>query len=221
MASIDEVEEENRISRSASNAGITVICNDRVVLFRDKSYLTGWGSKPVPAFHNQYLPIAGVVKFSSPNSENLPLTTTKRGLDLSAKIYWHTLEYIKEGIKRFTDFTNQWKGNEDEVKEYFKKAEYIDPIKMINEDKEAKWKSVPKSKFNEKRINPNLPKPERRNTKVRITYYREKEEVELVGEFIYGDSLASPSDIGEYAFQKIYELAKKNSKWLVAISLII
>ncbi|WP_020537681.1 ATP-binding protein [Lewinella cohaerens] len=210
LASIDEVEEENRLSRSAANAGITIICNDRIVLFRDKSHITGWGSKPVPSFHNQFLPIAGIVRFSSANSENLPLTTTKRGLNLSAKIYWYALEYIKEGVKKFTDFTNQWKGKESEVKSFFEKATYQDPIKMINENEEkVSWRAVPKGRFNEKRVNPSLPKPARRNTKVRITFYREKEEVKLVAEYIYGDSAANPSDIGDFAFEKQYELAKE------------
>ncbi len=209
LASIDEVEEENRLSRSASNAGITVICNDRVVLFRDKSHITGWGSKPVPSFHNQFLPIAGIVKFSSSTSENLPLTTTKRGLDLSSKIYWYTLDYIKEGIKRFTDFTNQWKGKEQEVKPYFDKAKYKDSIKLIDTQEGSNWRTVPKGKFNEKRINPSLPKPIRRNTKVRITYYREKDEVELVAEYIYGDPSANPSDVGNYTFEKLYLSAKE------------
>ncbi|MEL6699814.1 MAG: ATP-binding protein [Bacteroidota bacterium] len=202
LASVDEVEEENRLSRSAYNAGITVICNDRVVLFRDKSRITGWGMKPVPSFHNQFLPIAGIVMFNSKNSENLPLTTTKRGLDLSAKIYWYTLDYIKDGLKRFTDFTNQWKGKEDEVAQFFKGATYKDPIKMIENESTEKWRAVPKGKHNEKRVNPSLPKPARRNTKVRITYYREKDEVKLLGDYLFGDPNVNPSEIGTATFEK-------------------
>lgn len=209
LASIDEIEEENRLNRSLANAGITVICNDRVVLFRDKTRITGWGSKPVPAFHNQFLPIAGIVKFSSSTSENLPLTTTKRGLDLSAQIYWFTLEYIKEGIKKFTDFTNQWKGKEEDVREFFKKAEYKDSIELIDSETTTDWRAVPRGQHQGKRVNPKLPKPPRRNTKVRITYFREKEEVKLVGEYVFGDSSIEPSVIGNHCFDQVLESARK------------
>lgn len=202
LASVDEIERENKQSRSSSNAGITVICNDRIVLFRDKGRVAGWGNKPVPAFHNQFICIAGIVRFTSKESLNLPLTTTKRGLDLSSPVYWYALEYMKEGLKKFTDFTNQWKGREKEkeVSKIFEKAVYKDSLEIIKSTEEEKWRKVPKAKYDDVRINPPLPKPENRNTKARITYFKEKEDVSLVAEYLFGDSSANPSDVGSRCF---------------------
>ena len=48
MASDDDIDEMNESKRSSYEAGVTVVCNDRVVLYNDKSGLTGWGYKRSP-----------------------------------------------------------------------------------------------------------------------------------------------------------------------------
>ena len=55
MASEDEIDEMNEAKRTSSDAGITVVCNDRVVLYNDKSGLTGWGTNGVPHYHTQFI----------------------------------------------------------------------------------------------------------------------------------------------------------------------
>lgn len=44
----EDIDDENSLRRSSSDAGWTVVCNDRVVLYNDKSHLTGWGEGGVP-----------------------------------------------------------------------------------------------------------------------------------------------------------------------------
>ena len=86
VKSDEEIDEINKSHRSSADAGWTVICNDRVVLYNDKTHLTGWGEGGIPKYHTQFIGIKGVVSFKSTNPKLLPTTTTKRGIDLSSEI---------------------------------------------------------------------------------------------------------------------------------------
>lgn len=83
----EDIDDENNLKRSSSDAGWTIVCNDRVVLYNDKTHLTGWGEAGVPQYHTQFIGIRGIVIFESNNPKNLPMTTTKRGIDTSSNIY--------------------------------------------------------------------------------------------------------------------------------------
>ena len=61
------------------DAGWTIICNDRAVLYCDRTELTGWGDAGVPRYHTQFIAISGIVEFQSNDAAKLPTTTTKRG----------------------------------------------------------------------------------------------------------------------------------------------
>jgi hypothetical protein len=54
-----EAEEETR--GTSDDAGWTVACNDRVVIWKDKTRLTGWGEATVPNYHGQFIAISGIV----------------------------------------------------------------------------------------------------------------------------------------------------------------
>lgn len=104
------------VKNSSANAGWTVVCNDRVVLYCDKTTQTGWGELPVPKFHNQFIQISGIVYFESEDARLLPTTTTKRGVDANNPLYQEVKNRMREGTKRFTDFTNKWKGKEGDIR---------------------------------------------------------------------------------------------------------
>lgn len=82
-----EIEEETQSSTGREQAGISVICNDRVVLLHDRTIKTGWGDGGVPQFHPQFRAIAGLVILTSNNAEQLPLSTTKRDLDVGSDVF--------------------------------------------------------------------------------------------------------------------------------------
>jgi len=71
----DETEDEIQGRSNKENAGWTVVCNDRVVLYCDKTRLTGWGEAGVPNYHSQFIAISGVVVFKSNDATQLPVTT--------------------------------------------------------------------------------------------------------------------------------------------------
>lgn len=204
LASEAEIEDENKIPRRSDNAGWTIICNDRVVLHRDKSKKTGWGLSPVPQYHTQFIAIAGAVIFKSENSLNLPVNTTKRGLDTSSEIYFHVLDQMKFGMKKFTDFTNHWKGREEETTKWFEQMETVDP-QVLNEMPEVKWVTVPRTNGTELRNNVDLPRPPQTNRKRRISFLREQQEVELAGNYLFDDPKADTSAIGHRCFDIVLE----------------
>lgn len=67
-------------------AGWYVLCNGRVVVFADKTELTGWGDS-APQFVSKFRGFVGIVFFFSKNPELLPWTTTKRGLHRESRVY--------------------------------------------------------------------------------------------------------------------------------------
>jgi len=78
-------------------AGWYIYCNDRLMVERDKTNLTGWeGGKKyyddsgVQKFHNKVAMFRGIVFFSSEDSTALPMTTTKWGIDVNSTIFKQT-----------------------------------------------------------------------------------------------------------------------------------
>ena len=210
LASESEIGKELLTPRTRDNAGWTVICNDRVVLHRDKTEITGWGVGNVPKYHSQFIAISGIVRFLSNNSLKLPLNTTKRGLDTSSPVYWQAHKRMMEGLKKFTAFTNHWKGREGETNAYFKNMSPKDAIEVPEALPQEKWKTVRGSQGTEKRFTPELPKPRRKvDPKRRISFYRLKEEIELLGEFFFDDPKSSPAEIGNRCFEDALEKAKE------------
>lgn len=90
---------------SPSDAGWNIICNGRTVVEKNKDNLTGWEveylldeegnidsdlketDKKLPAFHNDYARFRGYIYLDSYNANNLPLNTTKDGLDKQHPVY--------------------------------------------------------------------------------------------------------------------------------------
>jgi hypothetical protein len=208
-ASNDEIEHElegDFAKSSSENAGITVICNDRVVLYCDKSYLTGWGELPVPKYHTQFIAIAGVVHFRSNNPILLPVTTTKRGLDTSSALYAEVKNKIKEGLKIFTSFTNNWKTPSEE------RSKLFDNTLKINVLKPGQAKSSHITLSRTKRDDPGhyqiptLPKPndEIREKFIVISFQREREKVEGIANYFLSGQAKSAAEVGGWCFDEIY-----------------
>jgi hypothetical protein len=85
-----------------------LLCNDRAVIVGDKGRITGWGDG-IPLYHPQFAIITGIIEFRAKRAEKLPVTTTKRALDTSSNVWLESLVKMKEGIRVWIDYTNQWK----------------------------------------------------------------------------------------------------------------
>jgi hypothetical protein len=216
IISEEEIDAENEGRRSSADAGITVICNDRVVLYNNKDYLTGWGEAGVPSYHTQFIGIRGVVVFRCDNPIKLPMTTTKRGIDLSSPIYFQVKERIREGLKIFTDYTNKWKGRTEEERKVSSQTPSVDMKELLESHQEIEKKmtvsfSARNGEFLSK---PKLPLP-----KVEIQYHfirfsKPSSQIEEVTKYIYGEPRPdlSPSNIGERCFDRVCEESRRGKQ---------
>jgi len=96
---------EDSSDNSEDYDGWHVVCNGRVVLFGDKTSLTGWGDG-IPKWHPQYTGFTGFLFFSSTDASRLPMTTTKRNIDPDTPVYVAARAKLKEPARTWTKFTN-------------------------------------------------------------------------------------------------------------------
>jgi hypothetical protein len=207
MPSPTEIDDELNSRRRYHDAGWTIICNDRVVVYNDKTKLTGWGEANVPNFHNQFMGISGVVMFYTDDPWKLPLTTTKRGLEGGSELYLSVKNYMREGTKKFTTYTNEWKSFPEEEKQISGKAQSktITELMSVRTDGPG-WKTVRGS--NALRFDPDLPKPPRDSKKRIIHFARPAEEISLIAEYLFEDDSIDPSKVGVECFERLLEEAK-------------
>ena len=128
----ERVEDEWKIE----NAGWYVLCNGRVVVFGDRSDLTGWGVG-LPQFVSKYRGFVGIVFFFSEHPESLPWTTTKRGLNKETSAYQlarNKMALLARPVLSFLN--NMYPGGKDEeepeerrIADTMKKADIAEVIK--------------------------------------------------------------------------------------------
>jgi hypothetical protein len=80
--------------RGGSDAGWWIFCNDRLLLMREKSRLTGWGEN-LPNYHPQYREFRGYAYLSAAETAALPWNTTKTGIDEESRVWRQVQAQIK------------------------------------------------------------------------------------------------------------------------------
>ena len=209
----EELDDGTEGRRRREDAGWTIVCNDRVVLYNDKTHLTGWGEAGVPSYHTQFIGIKGIVTFESTNPEELPMTTTKRGVDLSSSIYADVKNKMRDGLKTFTQYTNVWKGRISEERTHSKGAQSIPYTKILEADDAFRESYGIRAKKYAGAIvfKPELPKPKQDKPYVIIRYSKPREDVITLHEFFYKDNSLplNPSEIGAKCFDILLEQSKE------------
>jgi hypothetical protein len=212
IPSQDEVtDEQEEKTYSSLEAGWTVLCNDRAVLFCDRTELTGWGEANVPRYHTQFIAISGIVEFKSADASKLPTTTTKRGIDLSSRLYLQVKNKMREGMRIFTDYTNKWKTRADESRRQIQAA---GPPLSFEEIKTASG-HLPFSQTKTqapggKQYRPQLPMPGGAQPRTRrISFVRDVEEVRSVADYLFDEPDTDPSRVGEECFSLILKETSK------------
>lgn len=159
----------------------------------------------MPQFHPQFRAIAGLVILASNNAQQLPLSTTKRDLDVGSDVFLKVRQACIEGIKIFTNFTNSWKGMEADAAEFFEQAPQRDARREIRlaHDHGIAVRGM----ANAKKYRPVLPLPESK-TKRRISFVRELADIEAVSSFIFNEKDIRPTDVGGACFDRALKEAK-------------
>ena len=204
----DELDKEQEGKRSSKDAGWTVVCNDRTVIYRDRSELTGWGEAGVPKYHTQFIAISGIVEFKSKDPSALPTTTTKRGIDASSPLYLQVKNKMREGMKVFTAYTNQWKSKAKESEKHSDKCGFLSLADLKEKTKALPFRGT-QTLSHGKQHKPALPSPSTRGSnKCWIKYSKDKDEVNTVAEYIDQPDM-SPDEIGEECFDRIFKGATR------------
>jgi hypothetical protein len=206
----DQSQENYKERYSSADAGWTVICNDRTIVYCDKTSLTGWGISGVPQYHFQFIAISGIVVFSSEDASLLPMTTTKRGIEASSDLYLQIRDKMIEGMKIFTQYTNLWKSRDlaAESRRHFRKI----PMASVPEilQNASRLTMVPtRGTVKGRQYKPTLPRPEKQKTHERITFLRPVKEVRRVSAYLFDSPDKQPSEVGEKCFDMILKEAPK------------
>lgn len=214
--SSDEIDDENEMRRTSEDAGWTVICNDRVILHNDKTHLSGWGEAGIPSYHTQFIGIRGIVIFESKRPEQLPMTTTKRGIDLNSPIYAAVKDKMREGLKVFTNYTNQWKGQNDLERTYSTIAERVPIEKIMTADMESvrRYGIEYQNRQGGFVYKPDLPAPPNDKPYRIIRFSRDLNDINKLKVYFYHENNpeVTPSHIGERCFDVVLQLAGEKTE---------
>ena len=208
IPSENEIKDEQDAARYSSiDAGWTVLCNDRAVLYCDRSELTGWGEAGVPRYHTQFIAISGIVDFRAEDPSKLPTTTTKRGIDASSPLYLQVKNKMREGMRIFTDYTNKWKGHAEESKRQIDQGSSLSLQELKSKTEKLSFRST-KAYPQGEQYKPKLPVlPKLEPTMRRITFVKEITKIKTVADYL-GDSDMQPSEVGENCFDTIHAEAR-------------
>lgn len=197
-AELEEATQEG--DQPVDKAGITLICNERVILHSDKTNQTGWGVASTPRYHPQFRAISGIVSFECDDASKLPVSTTKRDIEHSSALYIKALNRCMDGIQIFTSFTNKWKGRESETDQYLQDEKFTSARAIALANSEGTV--VRGSGGAEKVFTPELPKPPTKTTLRRIAFSRETSEIEQLGLALLDNARALPGDVGLAAWTR-------------------
>jgi hypothetical protein len=207
LSSLEEIDEAAERPAETEQAGISVVCNDRLILENDKSLRTGWGDGGVPKYHPQFRGIAGFIIFSTDEPEKLPISTTKRDLDIGADIYLRARQYCMEGLRECTAFTNKWKGMEEEANSLFHQAERKDARTEVR--LAAKHGSPVRGNKKAKKFPARLPIPDKRNPMRRISFTRKEDAIKRVSQYLFDEDGVKPAIVGQECFDNTLKAAGK------------
>lgn len=204
----DDLDETEAGKNEDLTSGWTVVCNDRIVLFGDKTHKTGWGYSGTPRYHNQFATISGLAIFKSNDPTRLPLTTTKQGLEDGSDIYRHALSYMAKGTKIFTSYTNKWKQDADSE---HKQETYSHTIETagsyISSILENRLKPAWGDKAKGREFDPPLPLPKKTTKKRVIRFTRLDEEVRKASQILFDTPDAEPGEVGAECFDEVIRRA--------------
>lgn len=200
-----DAEEEDSLAGkpSTEKAGWTIICNDRVVLHADKTRVTGWGEAGVPAYHTQFVSIAGVVSFKCNDASLLPVTTTKRGIDGNSDLYLAVKEFMREGVKIFTDYTNKWKRPSKERSDLSVAAVTTTPSELMKKIPSHKWSADRKSMIKGQKFKPDLPVPVVEKEYRFMRFSKPLSDIKTLGIHFFDDENTPPGEVGAKCFDEV------------------
>ena len=211
IPSAEEAAAEQEEPRRASiDAGWTVLCNDRAVLYCNRDELTGWGEAGIPRYHTQFIAISGIVEFRCDDASKLPTTTTKRGIDASSSLYLQIKNKMREGMRVFIDYTNKWKGRAAEAKRHIEAQPTLSFEEVKQQSKGLRFATTTRSLPKGKQYTPKLPQPRKLGPrKVRVSFVKDASDVKVVAGYLFKGKDPTPGEVGERCFDVMLKEARR------------
>lgn len=101
------------------SSGWYIFCNNRLVLEADTSILTGWDFQPmIPKWHVDFVMFRGLLFLDSEETLNLPLTTTKKGIDATSEVYKTLLPLMRNAMVSVLEFLKKIPQMKDKANYY-------------------------------------------------------------------------------------------------------
>lgn len=169
----DEGDPEN--FRGGGDAGWWIFCNDRLLLMRERSRLTGWGEN-LPNYHPQYRQFRGYVYLTASSTEALPWNTTKTGIDEESRVWRQVQAQLKLAGSEVVSVINRIKSEErnavnpDEmpIVTAVSAAKLVDTTKLPDSDSFA----VPPPKRARRRSTPKKPRMQKMQFEVPVDRFQ-------------------------------------------------
>lgn len=107
---------------TSEKSGWYIVCNGRVIVHSDKSYLTGWG-ETLPQFMPKNRGFLGIIFYRSDHPEELPWRTTKRGINSESPVFIRTKKRMITAARPVIQFQNKiYAASEEEPKEEYRES---------------------------------------------------------------------------------------------------
>ena len=208
FAPFDSDPDEDPTAGRAEEAGWTIVCNDRVIVYKDKTILTGWGDG-APNYHPQFRQISGLVTFTSNEPAKLPITTTKRGINAQNPVFLEVRKRMRDGLIVFTKFTNQLKKIDGAQRDdLFRSAAPVE-VKTLR----VQTANINPAFWTKERTGagktyyPRLPKIAESNQK-KMVFSRPLDQIRRVAKFLLDEPDTLPSETAASAFDHVLGLSK-------------
>ncbi len=90
------------------NPGWYVFCNNRLIIFGDRTSLTGWGGQGiVPSYHTKFNRFKGFAFIESDDPAKLPWNSAKNTLSTTSPVYVEMLERMKVMTRQYTSYMSK------------------------------------------------------------------------------------------------------------------
>ena len=176
-----------------NKAGWYIYCNGRLVLYADKTELTGWGVEN-RVFHYSLAEFRGYVYFESQNLLELPWNTTKTGIDTSNRLYVIARQSMSEAMKQVIKVIDEVKRKHD-----VSNLDELDFVKNANKTElnHSTIANISENKdFNITEVEPKIPM-------TTISFSKPRDEVEKIKEYM-GEQ--TKKAVGEKLFEYYCEM---------------
>ena len=178
------------------NSGWYIYCNNRLVLEADTTSITGWGVQPVPKWHINYVMFRGILFLDAEETLDLPLTTTKKGVDATSEVYKALLPLMRNAMLKVFDFLKKIPEMGNEANDYrLRLCENFDKISVV-ELKSYDFVNHPQKQFDAPELDMDI--ISRKKQHVRIAYDANKELADLAKDHA---EVRSYKDLGYITFE--------------------